>query len=563
MKKLILCILITMFFLMEICSANTITNSRDWKDVYSGMLAGSLTGEDTNFLVSDKHGILILNSISKESEVTVLSSRRNMFVIGYETIIENRGFQSVNEIFYNDFNLEIGEELVDITRFIVIDDSYGYNAISVAPYAVASNSWVLFADRNNIRDVEAFLADRDVNNLIIYGHVDREVRTRLAGYDPEIINIDGDRFLNNIEIVKKYQEINHAKQTVLTNGEFIEKEIMSGLEPVIFIGSNNVPDAVKEYVPTSEIDIGVLIGNELVGAATTIRREVGISVFVKFAQGARAPDAAISQVEALDMFYLPSYILNAEIESVVYNIATGMLEVTIRNTEDQAIYFKGTYALRDANGNIYPTFGDIDAIFLDANEIKTLTYDIEEQLPEGDLVLDAYVIYGESKGSMEKVIDDEFTVEFVEVYDECKIEDISVVFYDTSRKAFYVEIENIGDVRCYADVELYDVVVEGELTTIGSDVIEIRPGRKAFAIIKARLLEEDIEENLEISGRVHYGERENNLIKFKDFRAELTTKGINLWTFTLIPIIIILTILIIWKIRKKKKEEYRHSHSHH
>ena len=125
--------------------------------------------------------------------------------------------------------LEIAEELEDITDFIVIDDSYGYNAISVAPYAIASNSWVLFADRNNIREVERFLAGRDVDSLIIYGHVDRDVRIRLEDFNPEVINIDGDRFLNNIEIVKRYQEIKSAKQTVLTNGEFIEKEIMEQL----------------------------------------------------------------------------------------------------------------------------------------------------------------------------------------------------------------------------------------------------------------------------------------------------------------------------------------------
>ena len=40
-----------------------------------------------------------------------------------------------------------------LTNFVILDDSYGYNSISVAPYATASKSWVLFADRNNIDDI--------------------------------------------------------------------------------------------------------------------------------------------------------------------------------------------------------------------------------------------------------------------------------------------------------------------------------------------------------------------------------------------------------------------------
>jgi len=67
-----------------------------------------------------------------------------------------------------------------------------------------------------------------------------EVLDALSRFVPEIINENGDRFLNNIAIVKKYREISPSKQVILTNGEFIEQEIMSGAEPVIFIGGSNI-----------------------------------------------------------------------------------------------------------------------------------------------------------------------------------------------------------------------------------------------------------------------------------------------------------------------------------
>jgi len=552
MKKLHLFLIIFVFLLANTSLAQTIiVNSEDWRDVYSAMLYGSLEGIPTNFLVSARHGTLILNAIQKATPIRAFSSRRYPFLIGYESILESRGY-SAEEFVYDNFNLELAE-LLDISNFIIIDDSYGYNAISVAPYAVASESFVLFADRTNIRQVDSFLSGRVVNNIIIYGHVDREVRNTLQKYNPEVINKDGDRFYNNIEIVKKYQEIKHSKQAILTNGEFIEKEIMSGVEPVLFIGTNNVPDSIREYIQGSEIDIGVLIGNELVGTATYIRRNVGISVFVKFAQGAREPAGAISQVEALDMFYLPTYILNIEVESIKYNKATNMLEISIRNTEDQAVYFKGTYSLTDSAG-FTQRVGDISPIFLDGNELKTITYEVEP-MAEGKIIGEVYIIYGESKGSMEKVIDTTFEIETVEILDECDIK-INSLVYDKRGKRFYVEIENVADVICYADVELVDVLLDGELKNLGSvDIVEIKPGKKAKSRIKAALEEEDIEDNEIIKGKVHYGERKNALIKIKEFQFELVLKGIDYWTFTLILIIIILLILIYLKRRKKKKEE--------
>ena len=37
---------------------------------------------------------------------------------------------------------------------------------------------------------------------------------------------------------------------------------------MLFTGRENVPDQIKEYLKNSDISVGVLIGNELVGAAT-------------------------------------------------------------------------------------------------------------------------------------------------------------------------------------------------------------------------------------------------------------------------------------------------------
>ncbi|MFH1400734.1 MAG: hypothetical protein ABIH41_04390, partial [Nanoarchaeota archaeon] len=243
---------------------HVIANSADWKDVYSSVLYANLEGYASNFLTSSKHSTIILFSIPRERDVLAITSSQNRFVVGYEQIIRGRGFADVEEIVLNDVNLQLAQRLPDIHNFVILDGSYGYNAISVAPYAAISGSYVLFADRNNINRIVDFLDGQGVDRMIIYGQVDREVKTELAKYDAEII-FNGDRFEDNVAITKEYLKIRPRKQTLMTNGEFIEAGIMDGTDPVLFIGRANVPDVTREFVQSSDIDVGILIGNELIG----------------------------------------------------------------------------------------------------------------------------------------------------------------------------------------------------------------------------------------------------------------------------------------------------------
>ena len=557
-KKISILFLFLIFLLQSVIAAEPdriLSNSEDWRDVYSVILYGNLVGKQASFLVSDRHATLILNQIPKYSHIWAISSKKVPYVVGYKNLLESKGY-TAEEFAYDNANLELAKKLGEITNFIIIDDSYGYNAISVAPYTVTAKYYVLFADKDNIKDVDKFLSGRKVNKILLYGNLDREVKNTLSKYNPEIINKEGDRFLNNIEIVKKYQEIKHSKQAVLTNGEFIEHEIMSGAEPVIFIGTNNVPDAVRDYIKSSDIEVGVLIGNELVGTATFIRRQIGISVFVKFAQGARAPQGAISQVEALDMFYLPTSNLNLEVESIKYNKATNKLEVTVKNTEAQAVYFIGTYSLTASDG-AKQTMGDIGVNFIDGKETKTLTYDVES-MPDGDIGVDIFIIYGESKGSLEKEIRKSMQVQTVRVLDECQVE-IKETMFNKGNKQFYIAVENTGKVDCYVDAEIIDILIAGEKSTFGLDNPSfLNSGSKKNLIIKVdNLQEEDLADNEKIKVRAYYGEREGTLVKVIEGTFELIVKSIDYLFYSLLLVIILLVILIIWK-RRKRKEEKSH-----
>ena len=193
-----------------------ISNSADWRDVYSTMVYSELVGSSGLFLTSTPHGPILLYEIPKTRQnIEIITSADKPYVVGYESLIRSRGYENPEEFIYEEANLELAKRLPGVNKFLVIDDSYGYNAIAVAPYAVRAGYYVLFVDDRNIGDILDFLGEKNIEDIIIYGHVDREVRTDLAIYNPEIINSDtGRRYEHNMLMIDKFSEIGSTKQVL-------------------------------------------------------------------------------------------------------------------------------------------------------------------------------------------------------------------------------------------------------------------------------------------------------------------------------------------------------------
>jgi hypothetical protein len=306
-KKLIILVLSFMLFTLTFVSAENyiVSNSANWKDVYSSLMYANLRGIESDFLVSQGHGPILLEGIDKAYNLLIISSKDTPLIFDYLSLAEEKGFSSVEEIQVSSANLELIDKLRYIENFIIVEDSYGYNAMAVVAYALATDSWVFLTDKTNIDYIESILDSRNVNNLLLYGYLDSEITERLSKYNPEIID-SGDKFQNNIEIVKKYGEVGSISQVILGNGEFIEKEIMQGKNALILIEEDSVPSKTIEYIKSSDIEMAVLIGNELIEAATNIRQSTGINVQVKFARSARERTSGVSPVEGLDLIYISS-----------------------------------------------------------------------------------------------------------------------------------------------------------------------------------------------------------------------------------------------------------------
>ena len=529
-----------------------ISNSADWEDVYSTMLFANLNDADAEFLVSTSHGSVLLNGISRSMSVLLVTSEESPFVFNYGSTIESEGFAGLEEVKVNSANLDLIEEMPEINNFIIVGNDYGYNAIAVASYAKLTNSWVFLANRANIDEIAVILSNREVNDMIIYGYVDREVKEELSQYNPDIIFTE-DKFNDNVEIVKRFVEINPVKQVVLTNGDYLEKEILLGDNPVLFTGRENVPSQISDYLKGSDIEIGVLIGNELVGAATNIKRSSGINVIAKFARGARSSSAGIATVEGLDLFYLPTPRLELEVYSVRHNLAMNQLEVTYRSTSNVPAYVKGSIEIRVGGETI--RVGDLEPFFIAPGDFKTIVYSDVTLTEDSDLSAYIYTLYGEVESSLDRILEGNYDIEFINIIDSCDLE-IKKLSYNKQNEAFYLSVENIGDIDCWVDVELRDVMINNVKTTLGSEEeIFLSNGKTDNIEISQRMDVEDLKDNDFIEAYAYYGQKQDSLVKLAKGNFEVVILRFNSTTKVIIALIILILILIIFVLIRRRKDK--------
>lgn len=556
MRKLIFIILLLLILNTGYANAQqagqVVINSADWGDVYSAVMYANFNNMPYFFAISEPHARVIPQYLNKNLDVRLFESESVPYLVNYKNIIEQGGLTVVDETKSTDgrdLNLKLANEL-DINRFIIVDDHYGYNAISAAPYAAKSGSWVLFANRDNIDEVNDFLNGRNVEKILIYGHVDRAVKDDLNGFDPEIID-EGNRFDDNLAIVSKFIKLSPTDSVILSNGEFIEGAIMSGDSPVIFIGANTVPAQVIEFVKSNDIKGSTLIGNELVGSGQVLKDATGISVIVKFGQG-RQVTGEMSLIEDLDKFYLPRYELSLDAVSAQYNEATKQLEIIYRNDADMGEFFKSSVGIMAGDERV-GTVGDDTARYIESNSDSGRTYDIDLTAYARSSDLSAIVTseFGEAPGSLNLLLTKILDITLISVEDDSKIS-VSGVNYDKGTQRLELTVENTGSVPCYVSPSI-TMLIEGdeEILRLGNS-IPIEVGEKQTVSTRVELTRADLADNPEVPIHADYGERSEILVKNLDEILPLNVTG-GISTGLLLAVFALLLIIaaaVVWSRRK-------------
>lgn len=561
-------LLVGMLFPAVSEARTVVVNSHDWIDVYSGLLYARLSGSPSLFMTSNKYVTVLPKILPDGDQLLIIESEQVPYFANLAGTMRRQGYDP-STIFSRGgyaLNLELAKQL-NLNKFIIVDPTYGFNAVSVAPYAVATNAFVLFAEDKNIDQVFTFLSSLPkVEKLTIYGQVSDAVMQKLSGFSPEVINT-GHRYKDNIEILNRFFQLNpRTQQAVLTSGEFLENEIVGG-EPVILVGRERVLQNTIAFVKNSNLKTAVLIGNELTGSAKMLKDETGIPVFVKVGQGVPMGTAAYEPIKALDMFFLPMLVIQIDFGYAQYNTVDKTLELVYRNRGSRA-FLSGTISVLAGDQTIQ-TIGDKEVQRLERNETRGFRYEIdlsEYAAQNINLTADILTIYGESPEIMDRAIATKVPIRFSTANDQCDLKLESVTF-DERTQRISVTLDNPSEVDCYASINLIDMIINDEKQLVNYPGQALIPaGSSETFKIKQRMTPVDIADNPTVHARILYGSQDGLLFKIIDETVPFTMAG-EYTVIIIVGVIAVLLILIIilfvlWRRSKKdkgisRKFEYR------
>jgi len=558
MRKTTILLLFMLLILASTAAAKEyiIINSDNWKDIYSGAIHAQLEKKDFKFLISEKHSAKITGLLRKDDKITVIESNKLPFVLDYAGTLQRYGLNANTiKASGNTLNIYLAAQ-APTNSYIIIDPSYGYDAISVAPFARLTNSYVLFADRGSIDEIMELFQMKPPQRIMIYGNVEQEIIDALYKYRPEIINV-GSRYDNNIEIVKRYRQIKPTDQITISSGEILEEGTIASNYPVLFIGKEVVPDSIIQYIKNSGINYAVLIGNELTRPAKQIKDLTGATVFIKFAQGRPVLGEDSTQVEGLDLFYLPSYKREIELSGIRYNLATGTIDLALQNKKDLKTYLKTTVSIYSGEQRILAT-GDQDIELLEADDRRGFGYpaDLAYYLAENPhLEATIYTTYGEAPNFMDMELNEKVPLPIIDKADLCEMK-IKGVTFDSEIQRLVITAQNTGPANCYVDASIVDLIISDEtITTAMGTPALVQTGATAELKIKQRMDAVDLEDNKEVHAKLYYGEDPNFLFKKTEgtFRLEVPGQQGTSNTYIILGIIAIIIIAAVCYFRKKRK----------
>ena len=554
MRKLLI-ILVLLLTPLAFAQDLYIANSANWQNIYSAGLYSALNGKDFKFLVSAKHTEILINEIPRDPiKITVIESDRVPYVKRYANRLASAGHNTDTILISEETgNLDLAKKLTQVDDYIIVNPVFGYDAISAAPLATKTNSYVLFATPDNINELTAFFDETPPANITIIGDIEETVKKELSKYNPRTID-EGNRFSNNIALAEEFREKFKSEQAILTNGEFLENDVFFAgktNQPIIFIGKDRIPTASENYIKTSPYKVFVVLGNDLFGSAQLVKEQSGKPVLIKFAKGTTNAGGYRS-VQGLDIYPTPQLELLLSLEAIFYNADKGRVDMIIRNEKTARTFATSSIIIQDQTTPIV-TLGDNNAERLSGFEVRTLSYpeDLSEYTTK-NLTAQLIVSYGESQDTIEKALTATVPLPIVSEQNLCDL-DITRATYNEKTQRFQISVTT--NKPCYTRVTLTDLTVNDTQINAQSEVTYV--DGKQNVEIKQRMDSVDIADNPNLNVNARFGSEQKILIKEINktfpFKTEMTISIPIIIGSLAITLLATLITLALWK-RKSKQQ---------
>jgi len=537
-----------------------VSNSAHGIDVISTISYANAVDLPYGFVNSPLSSARLAFKIGTGRDILLIQSRDNAYTKTLESDLEarNNNVEMIESSDVQATNLLLAERS-GAKRFIIIDTTYGYNALSVMPYAALTDAFIIMADRDNEQEVADFLASAGALSVIQYGFLDEEVTDAIGDYITETIDT-GDKYEDNLELVKRFRGRENSKQVVFADGSMIEFGIAKGDDPIVLV-STLIPDSVYDYILNSDINTIVLVGGNLVPAVDNMRQQLlndgkELSVFVKFGQATPGVDSGIT---TLDIFPLPSYPLDLDIKSVTYNEAEKVLEIVYVNKVDAVAYVQADVFI-EVNDQAVKTMGDDAPILIPKGGEKGVQYslDLEEFGIEEDAEIYARVLarYGSTPTNLEKVAATYALLAMISVEDPSGL-DVTRLYYDEGAKQLTLTVKNTGPVMVYYAPSFELKTDEGQKEFSREAVLSLGIGKSKDVIFSGvELSGGEVKQNKDVDVHVDYGSREEFLTKSLDKTVKLEVEEkeqLADYTLLIVVLVIVIVALLLLILKKNKR----------
>ncbi len=573
MCKIFLSSLAFLLFVSKISLATTvIINSKDWSDVYSGILFSRFKGYDVYFMNSPS-AQWIFTTIPTTEKIKIIESS-NPFTPNLDALLKSKGYPDVETIKINDGSVDLYGELTNIKGFYVVEKDDPYAAISIGPLSQIDRFWVFIVDNKNVKEITSIIS-KENKKVILVGFFRNSIKNLLKSYASEEITGES-KFELSKKIAERFLKERSVNSIVFTDGKYLVKEFfpsgktqVSQPVPILIFGTNLLPKGTVEWLESHGIRTCIFYDPRLFYLGSQIReksKEIGKPIAVITAyMGVAQPGRWSSEVYALPMFPLPVGNVSLNITDVFYDPSEKAIFITFHNYGETGLFELTSFKVLN-NGREIASGSDENPVFIGAGEFLTIKYGDITIAPEhfNNTIVEFYTSYGEFPQSMDNYLTNRGRfgppltrmLKVKEIRDESKIEVEGVTYYKFYKR-IGVEIVNVGKKPTYLVIKFPSIIVDGIPKHLYSRVYYMSGDKRIF-YIPIQLSDIDIQDNENIKVIVDYGERKDLLVKsfqgtYKLKVKSLPTTYLAIYIAIGVAAIVSVILIVVKKMKKKKK----------
>ncbi|VVB56830.1 Uncharacterised protein [uncultured archaeon] len=429
-------------------ATTVLVNSQNYEDVMAASVYAAANGDTLAFAITPAQAVFVTHYYtSVKTDPVVYLEGSKTILPNMATLLRQTGLRNLTVVQGQPVQEWVADQFPR-KQAILVGGGYGQDALSLAPYAALTKSPLFFVDEpSRAGPVLDAIASRGYASTLIYGQVASQLTPEQTAKLPEPQTIDtGSRYTNNMEIVRRFEQIRPARQAMFVSGYSFEKSMVDASYPIVLVGRSSVPNDLADFLKKQNITSGVVFSGDSTdpsqqssivdGMASLRALYPELAVFIKFGEGY----AGVNQALPLMVMPLPSPTVSLQVLNLSYNVGAKRFELRVANAGDfiylsSGVFVSGVGSADSSQISLAPNQTTTVGIPLDASSAI-----VSGHIPAADVTVN----YGEDAGLLDNVDTVSFTNIPLSTYSDNSTLTLVRVTYSSDQKAFQLQMQGDG-----------------------------------------------------------------------------------------------------------------------